>query len=70
MKNFYSYCVKGGKKKKKLKKRKNLLNVINVENILNNEYVLIENNFNDFFRDIISDGILNIVEFVIVYIIN
>lgn len=45
-------------------------NVINVENILNNEYVSIENNFNDFLRDTTSDGISNIAEFVTVYTTN
>lgn len=60
----------GGKKKKKSKKRKNLSNVINVENILNNEFVSIENNFNDFLRDTTSDGISNIAEFVTVYTTN
>lgn len=59
-----------GGKKKKSKKRKNLSNVINVENILNNEYVSIENNFNDFLRDTTSDGISNIAEFVTVYTTN
>lgn len=45
-------------------------NVINVENILNNEYVSIENNFNDFLRDTTSDGVSNIAEFITVYTTN
>lgn len=37
---------------------------------MNNEYVSIENNFNDFLRDTTSDGILNIAEIVTVYTTN
>lgn len=37
---------------------------------MNNEYVSIENNFNDFLRDTTSDGISNIAEFVTVYTTN
>lgn len=59
----------GGKKEKEVKKESNV-HVINVENILNNEYVSIENNFNDLLRDTTSDGISNIAEFVTVYTTN
>lgn len=60
-------CEGGGGEEKEVKKESN---VINVENILNNEYVSIENNFNDFLRDTTSDGISNIAEFVTVYTTN